>query len=841
MDERILEKLIDVSESAFFIAKSSGDMEITYASKKFYSILQYSKEEFEEIFNNSLMAIILPEEKQKVKNLIARQFAAGGTVKFECRVKRKDGVIIWLSVSAKCFFSISENNYFCSCQDITKSKNNVENVFKAKHEIDVIANSIPGGVIKVRMKDMKILYANDGYFMLSGYSRTEFHMNFGDYCDKIIHPADLKMVLSIFGTTAENNGLLGFEHRLVGKTGHDKWVYVNGRKIDDESGEDVYLCVLMDITSRKSMEAEFEENARRFKYVSEYLKETMWTYDIKQKYFSKSGSLGKDFSVEKLLKTLDDLPEILETFHPDDVKIFQKRLNERINNVGSSRYVYRIRDNNGIFRNIEICAVSVSDDEKEKPDKIYTVARIVDMVSGISTHLDREKENVSEQGNKLVNMAKSAQAKAEDNITSLMPYASFMNAAEKILGSRKDEEHYAIVCADINEFRKFSHHYGFSISNKILEEFSKTLLENLADDGVCSRVDGDYFVVLLKYAHHKDLLKMMSSMVKSRNIASEEEKDVNIEFGTTTGIYLVQESDCELLEMLEKADMARRSIKGLRGNHYAIYTDDLKSEQFKEEEIINQIHDAVRNHDIEICYMPRISGDRQNIVGCKAVPRVQLKDGQVLESDNLTRLIERGGKLSSFALATLSTVCCSVGAWKKLGNEIVPFSIEMTASELSMHNVVNRIDDIVVNQNGLEPKDIIIEIQERYLADMTTVLEMAIEKLCSKGYNVVISRFGSDHTAIHSIRKLNVSGIKFHGEYFNKYMTSNKECIILSKMVEMAKSLGLTVTCGGIHTAIQEEFAKKIGCDMFEGDMYYGAVRSNVFEKCFLANKTKQK
>ena len=95
--------------------------------------------------------------------------------------------------------------------------------------------------------------------------------------------------------------------------------------------------------------------------------------------------------------------------------------------------------------------------------------------------------------------------------------------------------------------------------------------------------------MLTKYESHKELLRMMSEMVRARNVAEEEEKDVNIEFGTTTGIYLVQESDCELLEMLEKADMARRSIKGLRGNHYAIYTDDLKSEQFKEEETISEV------------------------------------------------------------------------------------------------------------------------------------------------------------------------------------------------------------------------------------------------------------
>ena len=60
MDGKIFEKLIEVSECAFFISKPGGEMEITYASKKFYSILQYTKEEFQEKFKNSLMAVILP-------------------------------------------------------------------------------------------------------------------------------------------------------------------------------------------------------------------------------------------------------------------------------------------------------------------------------------------------------------------------------------------------------------------------------------------------------------------------------------------------------------------------------------------------------------------------------------------------------------------------------------------------------------------------------------------------------------------------------------------------------------------------------------------------------------
>ena len=56
----------------------------------------------------------------------------------------------------------------------------------------------------------------------------------------------------------------------------------------------------------------------------------------------------------------------------------------------------------------------------------------------------------------------------------------------------------------------------------------------------------------------------------------------------------------------------------------------------------------------------------------------------------------------------------------------------------------------------------------------------------------------------------------------------------LKSIVIMAKELGMTVYCGGIHTKLQEEYAREIGCDMLEGEIFYGAMRNNVFEKCFL-------
>ena len=207
--------------------------------------------------------------------------------------------------------------------------------------------------------------------------------------------------------------------------------------------------------------------------------------------------------------------------------------------------------------------------------------------------------------------------------------------------------------------------------------------------------------------------------------------------------------------------------------------------------------------------------------------------GNYLPLEELSRYVERSRAVQQLVFYVLSNVCNNLGAWKAGGKKILPVSLDVTTGQLCMQNAVNKIDEIVTS-NKLEPKDIMFEIQEHYFSDLTTNFEMALRALSQKGYRIIISRFSSDHTAVHSLRRLPVAGIKFHGEYFRQNAGRETERIIFSKIVEMVHELGLEVACGGIQTKLQEEIARSIGCNIFEGDIYYGVVRSDVYERCFL-------
>ena len=842
-----LENLINMSECGMMILRMQAEPEIIYANDYFYKDLQYTREEYHERFGNVAMAAIVPEEKQKIKALIARQSVFGGTLQLEFRAYRKDGSIIWVSLAARKMADRAGEQgqalYYCSCLDISRSKQLLQDALRSKKDLDLIANNIPGGVIKLRMSDFKLLYANDGFYRLAGYSRIEYSMNFQDSCDRVIHPDDAERVYATVQAALDNRGLLGMEYRIIAKNGETRWSYVNGTRVDDDQGAPVYLCVIVDITARKLCEEELADNNHRSELVTRMLKETIWTYDVQKHTLQRSGDLENTYSPEEFLKDAFYEDSVREYVHPEDVERFLKTYEGWITNTGENRSLFRVRTEKGDYQKMEICTVSESIDGKT-PNKIYGITRMVSdqepltasggqiAAAGLSGE-EAIEPGKSQWDGRLLKMERYAQTNERDDITGLLPYADFLKRAEQMLAARSDEDKYAIVCADINEFQQFSHHYGFSISNHILKIFSDVLLANLAKDGMCARVDGDYFIVLFQYNSHKELLKAMSAVVREQ--AKVGDRENCLKFGSTIGIYLVQKEDRELFVMLEKADLARRSIKGLVGNHYAIYTEDLLQNQFHEENIISDIRKSMRDKTLEIRYIPRFQGDKENIIGCKAIARIPLENGQYLDYQQMTHLVERGGKLEELGLYMLREIAASLAAWRIRGNRTVPVSVNMTASQLSVTGIINRIEEIVVKENKLNPSDFIFEIPERYFSDGTMAFELAVKALSERGYRIVVSRFGADHTAVHTLRRLPVYGIKFHGEYFADRMVSSRDTIILQKIVEMARELGMSVACGGIQTKLQEEFARKIGCDIFEGDMYYGAVRSNVLEKCFLS------
>lgn len=115
----------------------------------------------------------------------------------------------------------------------------------------------------------------------------------------------------------------------------------------------------------------FEEVAERSDILAKFMRETTWTYDIATRVLSRGGNLDETYSNESILEGQFNESQLGEFLHPDDVERFRQALKRREEELGGHRGVYRMKDNHGEYRHMEVASVSVGDGVSDKPVKVY--------------------------------------------------------------------------------------------------------------------------------------------------------------------------------------------------------------------------------------------------------------------------------------------------------------------------------------------------------------------------------------------------------------------------------------------------------------------------------------
>ena len=97
-----------------------------------------------------------------------------------------------------------------------------------------IARSDLGGLFKARMDEgFTLLYANDSYYAIHGYTRGQLEQEMHGQAVGLVHPEDVAWVSEhLRRALAENQGTVSFEYRIVRRDGaasHQRRAVPGGR------------------------------------------------------------------------------------------------------------------------------------------------------------------------------------------------------------------------------------------------------------------------------------------------------------------------------------------------------------------------------------------------------------------------------------------------------------------------------------------------------------------------------------------------------------------------------------------------------------------------------------
>ncbi len=305
--------------------------------------------------------MVVEEDRERVRDQASRILAGEDVSPIEHRIRRKDGIVHWVSNTPVLHRDTSGAliSYDGVLTDITERKMAEEALRDSEERFRGIANNLPGVVYQFyarRNGEMGLYYVSERSQELLGLgsSLQDFFMRF----TACVAPEDRERFLSSIQEVVHSVSKWEFEGRFIKPTGEE--MYVRGisqpKQLDDEI---VFNGVMLDITDRKRAEKALEESEERFRSLIQNSSDIIVILDEK-------GLLTYQTpSVERILGyqpgyLIGKSP--LDLIHPDDIEKVAGDLKEvyQATNPGTPTE-FRFRRADGIWIYLEAIGKNLLD------------------------------------------------------------------------------------------------------------------------------------------------------------------------------------------------------------------------------------------------------------------------------------------------------------------------------------------------------------------------------------------------------------------------------------------------------------------------------------------------
>jgi len=231
----------------------------------------------------------------------------------------------------------------------------------------------------------------------------------------------------------------------------------------------------------------------------------------------------------------------------------------------------------------------------------------------------------------------------------------------------------------------------------------------------------------------------------------------------------------------------------------------------------NRLLDALNSRDFIVNYQPIVALNSGKIAGAEALARWPQPDGSYLSPEIFVPLAEQTGLISQLTQLVIEKVFEDMGSWLHLHPD-QHISINLAPADLTSGRLLPLLHDLL-NKWGVHPGQIALELTERGFAD-PKVSAPAIAAFRRAGHAVYIDDFGTGYSSLSYLQDLDVDTLKIDKSFVDALEYKN----VTPHIIEMAKSLKLTMVAEGIETEGQLAWLRRHGVQYGQGWYYSRAL-----------------
>ena len=494
-------------------------------------------------------------------------------------------------------------------------------------------------------------------------------------------------------------------------------------------------------------------------------------------------------------------PEVwLDRVHPEDRAGLRDALDTHL--AGGSRQVvreYRVRSVVGDYRWVLLRALA-DRDSAGRPRRL----------TGCLTDItDRKRDEARLKHDAL-----------HDNLTGLANRTLLLDRLEVALAGlrRAGDAHFAVLFLDLDHFKRVNDAYGHNVGDQLLMGLAARLRNFVRPGDTVARMGGDEFAILLgNVGDVAAAVHVAERLIETLAMPFHVDSS-RIQVTGSVGIALSRTGYRRPEDLLRDADIAMYRAKSMGRATCRVFDPQMHRDAVTQLRIESDLRRSVETGRFLLYYQPVVELAAGRLVGFEALLRWNHPDHGLIGPDDFLRVAESSGLIVPMGWWGLETACAQLKKWSRVVDEgAVPWVAVNVSSKLVMrHDAVSRLKAIV-EQAGIDARQLLLEVREHDLLDHGDAGVRRIGEVRSLGVRVGIDDFGTGASSLTGVERCGYDVLKIDTSWVGALEGANGGPRFVRSIVSLAGALGIDVVAEGVETRRQFDELRRVGCRHGQG------------------------
>jgi diguanylate cyclase (GGDEF)-like protein/PAS domain S-box-containing protein len=390
----------------------------------------------------------------------------------------------------------------------------------------------------------------------------------------------------------------------------------------------------------------------------------------------------------------------------------------------------------------------------------------------------------------------------------------------------------AVLFLDLDGFKHVNDSLGHPVGDKLLQSVGQCLVGCVRSADTVSRQGGDEFVVLLSEVEHSEDAAISARRILAAVAEGHAINGRDLHITTSIGISVYPDDGLDAESLIKNADIAMYQAKENGPQTYRFFKPEMNVRAVERQETEENLRLALDRHEFELHYQAKVDLRSGELAGAEALIRWRHPTRGLLSPDQFIPVAEDSGLILPIGNWVLRQACAQTKAWRDHKLALPQIAVNISALEFRGENFLDGVFAIL-EETQLDPSRLELELTESVLMRQTEATASTLRVLKARGVTLTIDDFGTGYSSLSYLTKFPIDALKIDQSFIRQISTAGENTSMVAAMLNMARSLRLTVIAEGVENDQELEFLKAHDCDYAQGYLFSRPLPAADFARLF--------